>query len=165
MKRVIKAPLSQVIWARIYMLTSLISSILLLGLVITFFFVLGRSEIVFGIIALLLCLLLFSSGIYASIIYFKRAWAKVIIKENEISLVCPFLKDITLNVQEIRKLAIRNEGNVSFVLLTSERNFPFVDTEKIESKEGLIKFYLTEDYKNALLELLTPQLTKPLRKN
>ena len=58
MKQVIKAPLSQVIWARIYMLTSLISSLLLLGLVITFFFVMGRSEISFGIIALILCLLL-----------------------------------------------------------------------------------------------------------
>ena len=164
MKQIIKAPLSQVIWARIYILTSLISALLLSIWVVAYFFVLDRGEMLIGIIAIILCAMLLASGIFVSVSFWAHAWSKIVIENGKISVTCPFISEISLNVSDIRKLAVRKEGKASFVLITNEKRLPYKEMEKIQSENGLIKFFLTEDYKNVLSELLPMQLTKPLRK-
>lgn len=165
MRKIIKSPIKQVVWARIYIVSSLLSSVLLAAWVTAYFFVLDRGELVFGIIALILCVLLLGSGVFVAISFWKTAWSKIVICDDKISVVCPFAREISLNVGEVRKLAVRQEGDTKFVLMTNERNLPYKETEKIQTEDGLIKFFLTDELKNALLMILPQALTKPLRKN
>lgn len=164
MKTEIKAPLNQVIWARVYIISSLISSILLSFFACLFFFVFNKSDILVTIIAIVFCVLLVVSAFFVLASFWKSAFSKIVIQDRSISVVCLFNKTISLNVSEIRKLAVRKEGNTQFVLITTDRNLPYKETEKIETENGLIKFYLTEELILALTDILPSQLTKPLRK-
>ncbi|MBQ7353647.1 MAG: hypothetical protein IJW54_06585 [Clostridia bacterium] len=164
MKQEFKAPLKQVIWARIYIIGSLISSVLLSFSACLFFFVFNKSDVLVSIIAIVFCVLLVASAVFVATSFWKSAFSKIVIENGVISAVCLFAKRVSISVSEVRKLAVRKEGNTKFVLITSDRNLPYKETEKIQTENGLIKFYLTEELSLGLTSLLPTQLTKPLRK-
>lgn len=98
-------------------------------------------------------------------IFWQLFWGKLIITETKIIWKCLFLKKKVMEISQIKFVCKRRftRGNVvankqrynnsyAYILITTQNSLPDLNIEKIRTKDGLIKFTMSDKLVKCLRE-------------